>query len=468
MTPDSPDTPPGPSSGAASESAAFERPLSRRRLLGAAAAGAGSLVLSSSQLARAATTTHARTGATALPRPDASGIEHVVVLMMENRSFDHYLGWLPGADGRQAGLSYKDSKGVSHPTHHLTVFQGCENNDPDHSYAGGRIQFNRGACDGFLADTANDPFAIGYYKGSDLSFYGHAAPYWTVCDHYFAATMGPTYPNRLYMHSAQTDRIDNTTTISKMPTIWDRLAARGVSHTYYFSDLPITALWGTKHLTISQPYAAFLLDCALGQLPAVSFLDPRFEDEGTGTSGDDHPHADIRVGQAFINEVYRAITHSPLWSKTVFVITYDEWGGFFDHVPPAVAPDTSPKTALRGFRVPAIVISPLAHRRTVAHNVYDHASVLKMIEWRWGLEPLTPRDRAARNLAEVLNFGRPNLEAPQWTTPTALPEPCQVTNVLGPLPTLPELPITAGFASDHQLQWRDLRRAAAAHGFKTY
>jgi phospholipase C len=127
----------------------------------------------------------------------------------------------------------------------------------------------------------------------------------------------------------------------------------------------------------------------------VSYLDPRFEDEGSGTSGDDHPHADIRVGQSFVNQVYEAITAGPAWGSTVFVITYDEWGGFFDHVLPTVAPDATPSNGLRGFRVPALVISPRARRNTVAHNVYDHTSALKMIEWRWNLPALTPRDGAA-------------------------------------------------------------------------
>src|SRR2546423_879162 len=135
----------------------------------------------------------------------------------------------------------------------------------------------------------------------------------------------------------------------------------------------------------AQPVAGFLAACAAGTLPAVSFIDPRFEDEGSGTSGDDHPHADIRVGQSFINEIYQAITSSPAWERTVFVINYDEWGGFFDHVAPATAPDASPANGLRGFRVPALVISPLARRGTVAHRTYDHASALKIIAWRWGL-----------------------------------------------------------------------------------
>src|SRR5437016_14061421 len=121
-----------------------------------------------------------------LPSPKRSGIEHVVVVMMENRSFDHFLGWLPAADGRQAGLVYPDAAGQPHSTYPLAPdFQGCGHPDPDHSYQGGRIEYDGGACDGWLLDGANDEYAIGYYKKKDLAFFGKAAPQWTVCDRYF-------------------------------------------------------------------------------------------------------------------------------------------------------------------------------------------------------------------------------------------------------------------------------------------
>ncbi len=368
----------------------------------------------------------ASTTETPLPPPTESGIDHVVLVMMENRSFDHFFGWVPGSAGRQAGLEYVDRDGIPHLTHHLDEFQGCAHPDPDHSYEGGRVEFNGGRCDGWLRAGQNDDFSIGYYTGADLPFYGHAATDWTICDNYFAAIMAETYPNRFYQHAAQTDRIHNSTATATLPTIWDSLATAGVSGRYYFSDLPFLALWGTKYLSIGAPYERFLADCAAGQLPAVSFVDPRFEDEGSGTSGDDHPHADIRAGQVFLNQVYEAVTTSPQWPRTVLIINYDEWGGFFDHVPPGTAPDANPSVgAQRGFRVPCVVISPLARRGYVAHDVYDHTSVLKLIEWRWTLPALTPRDAAARNLAEVLDLqSRPNLAASTYQVPTPVVTPC--------------------------------------------
>jgi phospholipase C len=342
-----------------------------------------------------------------LPSPARSGIDHVIVVMMENRSFDHFTGWVPGADGRQAGLRFVDRYGVPHTTWHLTDYQGCAHPDPDHSYEGGRIEFNQGKCDGWLRAGENDPFAIGYYTGADLDFWRQAAADWTVCDRYFAATMAETYPNRLYQHAGRTDRIHNSTDTSSLPTIWDRLADAGLRGRYYFSDIPFVALWGPKYLGISATFPQFLADCASGDLPQVSFVDPRFEDEGSGTSGDDHPHGDVRSGEEFLAQVYNAVVSGPAWERTLLIVNYDEWGGFYDHVPPQEAPDADPVNALRGFRVPALVVSPRARRGAVAHGVYDHTSVLRAIEWRWGLKALTPRDANARNLAEVLDFQAP-------------------------------------------------------------
>jgi phospholipase C len=235
---------------------------------------------------------------------------------------------------------------------------------------------------------------------------------------------GRDVPNRFYLHAAQTDRVHNSTATSSLPTIWDRLAATSLTGRYYYSDVPFVALWGTRYLPIARPFAAFVSDAAAGQLPSVSFVDPRFEDESSGTSSDDHPHADIRAGEQFLNQVYQAVTTSPNWPRTLLIVTFDEWGGFFDHVAPATAPDVNPDTALRGFRVPALVVSPRARRGYVAHDTYDHTSILKVIEWRWSLPALTPRDAAARNIAEVLDFSTPpDPSAPTFVIPRSLRPP---------------------------------------------
>jgi len=186
-----------------------------------------------------------------LPAPEASQIEHIVVVMMENRSFDHLLGWLPGANGRQAGLNYLDSAGEAHPTHRLTTYVGCSHPDPDHSYAGGRSEYDDGNMDGWLRTSTNDTFSIGYYEEADLPFYAALARNFTTLDNYFASILSSTFPNRVFQHAAQTDRLSNTLDLSTLPTIWDSLAAAGVSHRYYYSNVPFLALWGIKYLGIS-------------------------------------------------------------------------------------------------------------------------------------------------------------------------------------------------------------------------
>jgi phospholipase C len=374
----------------------------------------------------------------ALPAPGASQIDHIVVVMMENRSFDHLLGWLPGANGRQAGLSYLDSQGEAHSTYRLTTFVGCSHPDPDHSYAGGRSEYDDGKMDGWLRTTTNDVFSIGYYEEADLPFFSALARNFTTLDNYFASIMSSTFPNRVFQHAAQTDRLSNTLDISTLPTIWDNLAAAGVSHKYYYSNVPFLALWGVKYLGISALYADFLLDAATGNLPAVSFLDPRFTILDDGGGNDDHPHADLRAGEAFLGQVYRALTSGPGWKNTVLIINRDEWGGFYDTVtsPRAIAPndvdtDLVNGKALLGCRVPVVVVSPFTRGNTATPRIdsglYDHTSVLKLIEWRYNLPPLTSRDASSdvANLAEALNFAKPDFTVPALpVVHPPIPTPC--------------------------------------------
>ncbi len=398
--------------------------------------------------------------------PASCGIDHVIVFMMENRSFDHFLGWLSGADGRQAGLTYVDSAGVSHATYPLAPdYQGCSYADPDHSYAGGRVEYNGGACDGWLR--ANDIFSIGYYRQQDLAFLGRAVPDWTSFDQYFCAILGPTFPNRIYQHAGQTDRIENSFDISQLPTIWDRLAAQGVSGRYYYSDVPFLGLWGAKYTPISRTIDVFYADCALGTLPAVAFVDGSFLQELTGTGADDHPYGDIRAGEAMMNRIYTAVTRSPAWSRTVFVINFDEWGGFFDHVPPPVAPIPPADQAAgnadgrRGFRTPTLLISPFARRAHTSHVLYDHTSVLRMIEWRWGLDPLTVRDATANNLADELDFTQVDpTPPPVYSVPAVTGVACPVR-----LPGL-AAPVLS-LAHPARGRWAGLRAVARGYGWRT-
>ena len=364
-----------------------------------------------------------------LPSPRNLPIDTFVVLMMENRSFDHYLGWLPGADGRQAGLRFTDTHGKTYATHRLVDnFQGCGFLDPDHSWDGGRTEVDGGRMDGFLkADS--DVFSIGYYTAQDLPFTPHVAKAYTTFDRFFCSLLASTYPNREYMHAAQSyGQKDNTLPSSQggFPdtTIFAALAKAGVPNRYFYTDLPVSAFWGASGIARSSQVQTYYEQAATGTLPALSFVDPAFNGEDQGTSGDEHPHGDVRVGQAFISDVVHAFIESPQYERGALFIVYDEWGGFFDHVVPPRVPDLRASTNLEndfgqmGLRIPAVVVSPYARGGYVDHTIYGFESILKMIRYRYGLPPLTPRDLFANNIATAFDWeSKPRLEPPSLPTP---------------------------------------------------
>ena len=379
------------------------------------------------------------TGSLTLPPPQQSGIEHIVVVMMENRSFDHLLGWVPGADGKQAGLTYIDKSGRQGSTSGLAPdYTGCPHPDPDHSYDQSRVAYNSGAMDGFLRAGRNDTYVIGYYSESDLPFYSALARNYMVCDRYFASILGPSFPNRMFLWAGQTDRLNDSVSTSRLPTIFDRLAAAGVSHRYFFNNLPFTSFWGFKYALSTGLFTEFLQRAAIGALPAVSFVEPSYTLLDDGSGNDDHPHADIRNGDAFLADVFYALARGPAWKNTVLIINFDEGGGFFDHVAPprvvaanGVDPDIVAGQVLLGFRTPTIIASPFTRNPGAAplvnHTVFDHTSVLKLSEWRWNLQPLTPRDASPQigNFATEMDFASPNPVVPSLPRPgTVSAAPC--------------------------------------------
>ncbi|HVB44453.1 MAG TPA: alkaline phosphatase family protein [Streptosporangiaceae bacterium] len=475
--------------------------LTRRTFLQLVGASTGAALTGAELLSQAAAS-----AAPALLPNGANGIEHVVVLMMENRSFDHFLGWLPGARGR-SDLTYLATDGNFYPNYPLAPdFQGCGYGDPDHSWEGFLIEYNFGKMDGFLqrptaldlnpgvTAAAANTFPVGFYTNlnpdgtpkdvPDLPVLGALAQNYTTLDHYFCSFAGETFPNRIYQHAARTDRDHNLTTISKLPTIWDQLSpvpnTQGIpTGGYFFRDLPFLALWGLKYypfwhlfapgdtdvLGIPVPTKSFLETVSEGLLPNVSFVDPEFALADDGTGGDDHPKADIRRGERFIADTYHALAAAGYLDNTVLVVTFDEWGGFFDHVrPPQVIDDTDPATVDHtgnaatptdgrlvpdytqlGFRVPAIVVSNLARARVASAGPFEHTSTLKMIESTFGLHPITARDANAMDLSQVLRHeaGSP---VPASAIPTSgqVPGPaddaaavCGVGSVqsVSPLPT---------------------------------
>ncbi len=414
------------------EQLAAERPgtfLRRREFLAGAAAlgGAAGLasVLPADRLLSLAASRQARRS---FPSPRNMPLDTVVVLMMENRSFDHYFGSFPDADGVN-DLTYPDEHGTPHRTHYLPPdYQGCGFEDPDHSWEGGREQFDHGKLDGFL--TASDEYAIGYYELEDVGFLAPAARAFTTYDRYFASILSSTYPNRHYMISAQcggqkTNEIPADSLGNQWETIFDRAEARGVSAAYYVVDLPVPILYGTRALKWIRPIEQFYADAAAGTLPQIAYVDPPFLDGGggDGLSGDEHPHGDIRIGQAYMAEVAHAFMESPQFRRGAMFINYDEWGGFFDHVRPRLVPDDrssrklSENFGITGFRIPNVCISPFAKRGHVSHATMTHESILKLISYRFGLGYLNRRHRYASQVGRTLDFDNPDYEVPDLPRP---------------------------------------------------
>lgn len=375
-----------------------------------------------------------------LDRPASSSpIDHVVIVMQENRSFDHWLGWLAAdhdyVDGGRRrygggfaidGRQHQRFRGPHGPvaTDHLPTmageanpWRGCGHPDPGHSWDEGRAERDHG----FLSrGSGNDDFALGYYRGDDLPFTCQLAKRFMVCDRSFASVLGSTFPNREYLHSAQSGGLkDNTlppATGFGWETIWDRLRKAGVSAGYYSTDLPVTFLWGPRLAPISHKVDEYFERAKAGTLPQVSMVDPGFL---SGSRTDNHPFGDIRAGERFARDVFAAFAASPHWRHGAFFLTYDEWGGFFEHVkPPTFADDRASAVDAEnfgqaGFRVPTIVASPYAPRGSVDHRRYDHTSILRFLEWRFLGAPaegpggrqrwwLTTRDRHAANLGRAL------------------------------------------------------------------
>jgi phospholipase C len=381
---------------------------------------------------KSTTSTSARNG---LPDGSDAPFDTVVVVMMENRSFDALLGWLPGADGKQAGLTYTDSSGKAHETWGLAPdWNGCSMQDPFHFSAAVAEQFNGGKIDGFLtSQPKGDLFPLGYYTDKDLPILAKLAQSYTTFDNYFSSMLGPTWPNRFYQLCATTDVMETGNYPKpgeQRPSalelaIFDRLTDKGLTSAYYSPGEPMTGLFQSKKYDdLTHPYEDFLSHAKAGTLPNVAFVDPDYtaEAELKGTSNDFHAYGNVLAGDAFLAEVHNALRDSPQWDRTVMVINFDEHGGFFDHVvPPKVEDDTvvdGPVPDLKnlGFRVPAIVVSPFAPKKIETAGPYEHCSVLKMIEWRWGLESMTVRDEKAKNLAEALDFTKRR-------KPVTLPKP---------------------------------------------
>ncbi len=425
-----------------------EEALRRREFLARTAAVAGAAtVLSPDRILTEAANAAARRSP--LPSRRNAELDHVVVLMMENRSFDHYFGWMSDiADATQQQTYFRD--GVPYETRHHSELgigdashQGCGFSDPGHGWGSGRVQMEKG----FIAEgTGNDEFALTYFNQGELKFIHDAAAAYTLYDRFHCSLMCSTWPNRYYMWSAQSGGITNNsppvaTLGNQWETIFDRALGKGLTATYYNSDLPFSATWGARGATWTRPIAQYYADCAAGTLPNITFVDPPFRDGGgfDGNSADEHPHGDVRLGQAFMADVVNAFVQSPNYKRGAMFIVYDEWGGFFDHVAPPSVPDdrasavSDQNFGQMGFRIPAVAISPWTRNprdnraARVRHGLYGFESILKLISWRWGLGALNLRHQQASNIGRSFNWDKPDFERPDLPDPVwVASKPCSL------------------------------------------
>jgi phospholipase C len=341
---------------------------------------------------------------TMTPAELLAGIDTIVVLCMENRSFDHYLGSLRLVEGRHEidGLTGAESNpapdGSTVAVHALETFTPA---DPPHDWNSSHAQWDMGANDGFVKAHAGADQAdvMGYYVRSQIPITYALADQACVCQRWFASVMGPTWPNRFYLHCATANGMQTNLPVVGVKSVFDQLAAANVTATNYFHDVA-WAVGGYLKLAGNTPVEQFFSAAQAGTLPAFAIIDPQFT--GTGAN-DDHPSHDVRLGQALIASVVAAMAQSPQWPRSLLVITYDEHGGFFDHVPPPTAHDPNQQFQQLGFRVPAIAIGPTVRAGCAVPDVLEHASIAATVAAKWGLPPLTDRAAAATDLSVLID-----------------------------------------------------------------
>ena len=327
--------------------------------------------------------------ARAASRP-ATPIEHIVVDMQENRSFDHYFGFAPfvGRYGVPSGYSQPDGNGGSVQPFHFT---SLSTPDIGHGWNATHSEYDAGKMDGFY--TTNGINCMGYYLQADLPFYYSLFNDFTLCTNYFCSLMGPTWPNRFYLAAGTSGGITTNGIwgygVFDYPIILDLLEAAGVSWKIYNIGWDSVPFGNTDNVFVFWKRWAhdqrtrgskgdYLNDLRLGRLPQVSFIIPSF-----ARGWDEHPPADVSVGMGIQEQLITALMDSSAWASSAYILTYDEAGGYFEHV----APPQLDAFGL-GIRVPTWVISPWAKPSHLEPTLYEHTSVLKFIEAVFGLPTL--------------------------------------------------------------------------------
>jgi len=360
-------------------------------------------------------------------------IDKIVVLMMENRSFDHMLGYLKlegnrdDVEGLTPGLSNSDGQ-KDYPIHHLDQTALKSSQDPCHSgrCVAEQLQDNNaGFVKNYVDTHRKDPergLVMGYYNKKDLPTYDYLAGEFVLCDHWFSSVPGSTWPNRLYALTGRADGSKDNKFIPlyNLPAFVRKLDAKKISWEWYsdnFFGSTLNLTDGRYRSRSVYDLDHFFQQAADGTLPSVSWIDPLFVNSpGVIVANDDHPPADIRRGQDFVLNIYHALVSNPeQWNRTLFVVVYDEHGGFYDHIVPPAAEDDRASFRSYGARVPAILVSPWAPQGKVVTNLFDHTSIIKTILLRFcraadgSIPDMGKRVMAANHLGYALTEPSPRL-----------------------------------------------------------
>jgi len=377
-------------------------------------------------------------------------IEHIIVLMMENRSFDHMLGYLPGGD-KLSGKEYNlvnpadpasekvfvsDDSGyitALNPLHDVVSVEKQEYGDVGKIVSPAPMNgFVKVQIENAKGDVAEGKKIMRCFDPARIPALTTLAREFVLCDHWHASVPGPTWLNRFFAHAATSDGVssDDPTHVYKMKTLFDLLFENGHTWNVYYGDIPqcIILQHGGDALGHFKKFYHFYKDLQQGELAEYTFIEPRFIDFHHWKATDQHPPHDVRLGEYLIAEVYEALRASSYWEKSLLVVLYDEHGGFFDHIPPpdpVANPDgkvanTPPFDFTRlGVRVPAILVSPWVEKGKVDSTIYEHASIPATVRSVFDLpKALTARDRKANTFEKNLSRTTPRKD-----TPTTLPVP---------------------------------------------
>ena len=391
-------------------------------------------------------------------------VEHIVVLMLENRSFDSMLGKLyPKSaqfDGVPDAAQNADPVGNAVPIWNSprTDEQTMSIPDPDPGEEWTDINMQlfgtpsppsltavpsmSGFVRNYLDQKAKNPSGtydpksvMHYFMPDQVPVLSALAKSFAVCDRWFASAPCQTWPNRWFVHAATADGYENNDPphIPDVPTIYNRLEQANQTWKIYFHDMAQThtLLQLAGHLDHFHFYGQFQADCQSGTLPSYSFIEPQYYSDFGHPENDQHPPAVVTLGEQLIADVYSCVRGSRLWPKTLLVITYDEHGGIYDHLGPPVAPKPAPLKDGQvfgfdryGVRVPAVIVSPFIEPGTVFGRVtgqpYDHTSIIATARKRFNLAALTNRDTNAPDLDNVLTRPTPDNDGPS-PLPKALP-----------------------------------------------